>query len=125
MSIWLRKQDALSSRDGYVCSDIDYFWRNFKDKHYMFLEEKCRMSKPTRNQWELLIAENVVHKRYGSQQFCGVHIIQFENESPTDGKIYVDGTEVTEEELIQFLQFKGPLCKIKSMAKLRRRIGDK
>ena len=37
--------------------------------------------------------------------YCGFHLLQFEKTSPDDGKIYIDGYQVTIEQLIQFLKF--------------------
>lgn len=38
--------------------------------------------------------------------YHGYHVIQFERTSPEDGRIYIDGEEVTIEQLLSFLQFK-------------------
>jgi len=101
--LWLRNQDRVSSSKGYVATNIDFMWKHIKSGKWMLIEEKRYMSKATWSQRELF---KIVHKACISDpNYCGIHLIQFENTSPDDGKVYIDNKEVTHEELIKFLQF--------------------
>jgi hypothetical protein len=70
----------------------------------MLIEEKrymgdCRF--PQKTQFKKLLKN--IRK---SELFKGFHLVQFENTSPDDGKIFLDRKEITKEQLIKFLQFK-------------------
>ena len=73
----------------------------------MFVEEK--MYKSNVAKWfKNLLAEiiNPALKEYCPNHevdYRGYHLVQFENESPKDGKIYLDYREVTPKELRDFL----------------------
>ena len=38
--LWLREQKELDSKFGYVATNLDYMWKNYKTGLWMFLEEK-------------------------------------------------------------------------------------
>jgi len=102
-SEWLRQQPEIDSRLGFVTTDIDYLWRNYQTGTFMLIEEKCRMGEMNysqRTSLEFLDSVCSYHPLYK-----GFHLIQFENESPEDGDIYLDGKKITKEELISFLRF--------------------
>lgn len=100
---WLRNQPRLDSSDGFVATDIDYLWSNYKTGEWMLIEEKCRMAYPNRNQKELLL-----HLRKACKHdplFRGLHLLQFEAETPDDGRIFWNKHELTKEGLITILRF--------------------
>jgi hypothetical protein len=106
-SNWLRQQEAIDSSKGYVTTDVDYIWKNYKTGAWMIIEEKCRMAKPSFCQSEILkMLDKLVWASEGyGKDYYGCHLIQFENTSPDDGKIYIDAELRTKEELIAFVQF--------------------
>jgi len=99
---WLRAQKDLDSGLGYVTSNIDFLWRNYKTGHWMLVEEKRFMAECDRSQYETLciLDKACLHDK----NYRGMHLIQFERTSPKDGKIYIDGKEVDESSLVRFLQ---------------------
>jgi hypothetical protein len=105
---WLRAQQSLDSKLGYVATDIDCVWRDYRRKLVMLLECKCRQSTVPYGQHQTL---RILHQalRIGMPligwQYKGTHLIQFERESPTDGRIWIDGTEVDQAGLLKFLSF--------------------
>jgi hypothetical protein len=38
--------------------------------------------------------------------YCGLHIIQFENTNPEDGKTFWNGDEISRDEMIAILKFR-------------------
>ena len=101
-SEWLRDQPEIDSKLGYVTTNIDYVWKNYKTGKWCFIEEKRYMAKVGYSQKE--IYRTVVDSCKTSENFRGVHLIQFENRSPDDGKIWLDGIEITKQELTNWLQ---------------------
>jgi len=101
--LWLRKQPEIDSKLGYLASNIDYMWRNYKTGLWMLIEEKRYNSSPKfwqRNMFKILFNLCRIDKN-----FKGFHLIVFENTSPDDGKIYLDKIEINREYLIKFLRF--------------------
>lgn len=101
--IWLREQKQIDSGLGFVATNIDYLWRNYKSKKWMLIEEKRFGRKPKFPQtgmFELL--DNVCKN---DNNYCGFHYLIFENTSPDDGKIFLDNIEINKDELIKFLRF--------------------
>ena len=101
--LWLREQQEIDSGLGYVATNIDYMWRNYKTDDWMLIEEKRHNCDVPRWQKQLfkildLCARNHPH-------YHGFHIIKFENTSPDDGDIFLDGEQITREQLIDFLRF--------------------
>ena len=56
-SLWLRNRtrdglamfrnpDPIDSRLGFITTDIDYYWSNYKTGKFMFIEEKAYMEEP-------------------------------------------------------------------------------
>ncbi|MCD6297942.1 MAG: hypothetical protein J7M30_12405 [Deltaproteobacteria bacterium] len=101
--LWLRKQRNIDSSLGYIATNIDYVWRNYKTGDWMLIEEKRYMTKVKRWQQEIFNLLTWCSKHH--PKFHGFHILQFENTSPEDGEIFLDGRKITKEELINFLQF--------------------
>lgn len=101
--LWLREQDQIGSDIGYVATNLDFIWSNYKTGQWMLLEEKrkkCRCSWSQNRQFETL------HKSIVDKKYCGFHSIQFENLSPDDGKVFINGKELINNDMfIWFLQF--------------------
>jgi len=101
--LWLRDQPEIDSRLGYIATNIDYMWQNYKTGQWMLIEEKRYNSRIKRWQKQLfyLLAQCAKHH----PKFNGFHFIRFEKTSPEDGKIYLDGKEINKTELVSFLRF--------------------
>jgi hypothetical protein len=105
-SNWLRVQPGISSELGFVATDIDYIWSNYKTGYWMLIEEKCKFAEPSFCQNKLFHIIDKVAK--ADPNYRGLHLIQFENTSPEDGRICIDNINVSKEHLIRFLQFNEP-----------------
>lgn len=79
-------------------------WKNRKTGKWMLIGEQRYMSEPIYPQKQLF---DTLHNVCKNDPNCrGFHLIQFEKTNPEDGKTFLDGKEITKEELIKFLQFK-------------------
>ena len=101
--LWLRKQDAIASARGFVATNVDYVWANYKTGEWMLLEEKRHGSRPTFSQQDLFNRIDSACK--SDPKYRGFYLIVFENTSPDDGAIWIDNRQVTAMELVSFLQF--------------------
>lgn len=108
--LWLRGQlllqtdvSCIDSKLGYVTTNIDYIWENYKTGDWMFIEEKRYMSGCGFSQKNQFIKLN---SKIKDKSYHGFHLLQFEKTSPEDGKIYLDNKEITKEKLLKFLSFK-------------------
>jgi len=101
--LWLREQADLDSKLGFVATDIDRVWENYKTGEWMMIEEKRNMKRPKFYQERIFnrLAECCKHDK----KFCGFHVLIFERSNPEDGKMYWDDKEITKEELIKILRF--------------------
>ena len=105
-SKWIR-QKLPEANTGFCVTDLDWIMWNWKTRRLVILEEKTRMG--SIKTWYRKFLQDVMHpalKVYCADNdidYRGIHLVQFENEDPEDGKIYLNGKEVTEEELIEFL----------------------
>lgn len=120
---WIRQQEGLEShrKSGYVAIDVDLVWYNYLKAMLMLLELKEHMGKAQRSQETIEFALHQMlsfasknpnctldslHQHIPPRiTYCGYHLVQFENTSPEDGRIYVDGKEVSKEQFMKFLQF--------------------
>jgi len=114
--LWLREQSEIDSKYGYVATNIDYVWRNYKTGQWIFIEEKRYNAQPKFYQQEIFDLLDWCGKHH--PKFNGFHTIIFENTSPDDGKIYLDGTEITKHQLIGFLRFDPNFMQRKGMDQL-------
>lgn len=104
-SSWLRRQKDLDSQDGFIATDLDYIWMNYKNDKWMFIEEKRGVSSTaTRAQRQIFLKLHQLAK--ADKNYQGFHELCFENTCPEDGKIYLNSVEIDKEQLIEFLQFK-------------------
>lgn len=106
---WLREQPALDSANGYIATDLDCVWCNYRRRVVMLIECKSRLASVTYSQRQTL---SMLHRalRIGlphvGWQYRGMHLIQFEHSGPLDGRIWIDGREVDTAGLISFLSFR-------------------
>lgn len=102
-SDWIREQKRLESKIGFVTTNIDFLWRNYKTGQWMFIEEKQYMADvnyPQRKSFQM------IHSKVKNDfDYCGFHLVQFEKRSPEDGKIYLNRKLITKERLLDFLAF--------------------
>ena len=101
--LWIRGIERVASRLGYIATDLDYVWQNYKTGYIMLIEEKRRMSRMTFPQKQTFRELDEMFK--SNPMYRGFHLLQFENLSPEDGAIFWDGVEITSDELIERLQF--------------------
>lgn len=108
--LWLRKQPEIKSELGFRAYNLDYVWwlKSGFDKmpvNFMFIEEKRFMSRLRADQ---RLTYSWLHKKISQLRdptYKGIHLLEFENTSPQDGKIYLNKTEINRTELIEFLTF--------------------
>lgn len=101
--MWLREQPSIDSQLGYVATNIDYMWTNYKTGDWMLIEEKRYGSDVSFCQRDLM--QRLHNVCLPDKQYKGIHLIVFENTSPADGKIWLDRQEITPEQLVAFLRF--------------------
>lgn len=104
-SNWLRQQERLDSKKGFITTDLDYIWMNYKTEKFMIVEEKCQLQ-------DVLYPQSAILKRIhklcrADKNHMGCHRIKFQLEYPEDGgDIYLNDIKITKEELLDFLEFK-------------------
>jgi len=101
--LWLREQAEIDSKLGYTATNIDYLWHNYKTGVWMLIEEKRYMSQVKFPQTKMLEILDKVSQN--DVRYKGLFIVVFEKTSPDDGRIWIDGKEVTKQDLVKFLQF--------------------
>lgn len=101
--LWIREQPEIDSGLGFIATNIDYVWRNYKTDQWMLIEEKRFGHKLKYYQKEIFRLLNWCCKH--QPHFFGFHILTFENTSPDDGKIFWDEKEITKAELLSYLTF--------------------
>jgi hypothetical protein len=104
--LWLRRQPEIDSNLGYIASNIDYVWKNWKADTFMLIEEKRYGWAPKHYQWK--IYEHIDSLLAGSKGYYGFHLLIFENTNPDDGKVWLDGDYITSGDLVEFLQYNKP-----------------
>jgi len=114
-SEWLRNQPKIDSSLGFIASDIDYVWKNYKTGLWVYIEEKCHMENIGFPQSEILDFTHELAEKSRDKKYRGFHFIQFEYTNPDDGKIYLDHKEITKKDLIEFLCFEKPSNWYKTM----------
>lgn len=106
-NLWVREK-LPDSFTGFCASDLDLILWNFNTKKVMLLEVKTRNQKIKayqRNMWRKLNKWLICGIRGDGWEYLGFHLVTFENLSFEDGRCYLDKSEVTEAELIEFLSF--------------------
>lgn len=106
--LWLREQPEIDSRLGYVATNVDYVWENYKTHQWFLLEEKrygCTL--------QFSQAQQFVHidKAITDENYLGFYVLIFENTTPDDGRMWLYGLnrrmerrEISRDELVAFLR---------------------
>lgn len=102
--LWLREVPELDSSLGYLATNIDFMWRNWKRSEWMLIEEKRHRAEM--KTWQKLMFKVLDTAAKNDKTYKGFYFIQFENTSPVDGRIWINGKEVTRQQLVDLLQFK-------------------
>jgi hypothetical protein len=101
--LWLRDQKEIDSSLGFITTNLDYIWENYKTGEWMLIEEKRYQSDVCFSQRQQL---KNLNKRIGDRtRYKGMHLLQFEKTSPEDGKIFLDRKEISKDQLLLFLKF--------------------
>lgn len=101
--LWLREQPEIDSSLGYITTNLDYVWFDFRTKQVMIIEEKRYGSDTSRSQRQVFELLNAAMKTY--EGYRGIHLLRFENTSPEDGQMRLNGKSIDKETLIKFLMF--------------------
>ena len=104
--LWLRDQEAISSGNGFLATNLDFIWTNYTTKNWMMIEEKRYMSFP--KPWQQKMFRAIDKAARSDINYRGFHLLMFEKTSPTDGRIFLNFTknEITLNQLLEFLMFK-------------------
>jgi len=106
-SDWIRR-NLPDSSTGYCASDLDFILWNWKEKTLIILEIKCYNCKP--KMWQEIMWQNInkwIAKGIDSNwTYKGYHLIQFEATNFNNGKCFLDGEEISETDLANYLSFK-------------------
>lgn len=103
-AIWLLQQPELDSNLGFRASDLDLIWENEQQNLWMILEVKCLGRSLPRFQAKII--KRLHDLASADPTYLGAHTIVFQRTNPEDGKTYLDGREVDQDLLRQFLEFK-------------------
>ena len=101
--LWLREQPEIDSSLGFVTSNIDFLWKNYHSGYWMFIEEKRFRYVPKFYQVKLYQMLDAACS--AADGYKGFHLLIFENTSPSDGAIWLDGRYITSCDFIKFLTF--------------------
>jgi len=101
--LWLREQACIDSHLGFVATNLDYIWCNYKTGQWMILEEK-RYGASVKF-YQKRIFDKIDKLCSSDSLYRGFHTIVFENTNPADGKIFIDNKEVNTVQLLHFLRF--------------------
>ena len=102
--LWLRLQSEIDSQLGYVTTNIDYLWRNYKTGDWMLIEEKRHGGQMSYSQSQMFA---VIDRACSDEpHYHGFHLLVFENTSPEDGKMWLDKLEIDKIGLLDFLRFR-------------------
>lgn len=105
---WLRHHPELDSSKGFRATDLDLLWYCADGIEtagsYYLIEEKCKLREM--DSWQARRFQILDQNCKQDPLYKGFHLIQFENTSPEDGKIYWNHVEITTEQLIDYLTFR-------------------
>lgn len=109
--LWIRNQAEIDSFKGYRNYNLDIIWWRKKgfEKNpelWMLIEEKRYMADCKGDQKLTFIWVHQKILKLNDPTYKGIYLLQFEKTSPEDGKIFLNHKEITEKNLIDFLQFK-------------------
>jgi len=101
--LWIRDAHRLDSTHGFRAYNVDYAWAHFSSGKYLFIEEKRFGGSPRPHQCWLYKKIDKVGRR--DPLYHGFHILTFQNPSPVDGWMRLNGELFTAQDLIRFLAF--------------------
>lgn len=105
--LWLRQQREIDSSLGFVCTNIDFMWRDsMKGDKWLLIEEKRFGFSP--RPWQMICFRILENAALNDQKFYGFHLLQFERTSPSDGWMKLNGKEICPAELFKLLRFELP-----------------
>lgn len=84
--LWLREQKEIDSGLGFVTTNLDYIWENYKTGQWCFLEEKRYNSRPAPSQLKQFVR---LHKLINDTKYLGFFVLVFENTTPEDGAMWL------------------------------------
>lgn len=102
--LWLREQEGIASGLGFVTTNLDYIWANYKTGEWMLIEEKRHGAMPKLYQRQLFNKVDSLCR--ADRLYKGFHTLVFQGTNPEDGKMWLDGKSISKEELSCFLKFK-------------------
>ncbi len=102
--LWLRRQNEIASSIGFIATNLDYIWCNYKTGEWMLIEEKRHGGILKLFQKQLFDRIDKLCRQ--DKLYHGFHILVFQNTNPDDGKIWLDGKVITKEQVLEFLQFR-------------------
>jgi hypothetical protein len=101
--LWLRNQKEIESANGFLATNIDYVWENYKTHNWMMIEEK-RYNRQSK-EWQRIIFKMLDLLCRSDKNYKGFHYLVFENASPDYGEMFWDGEKIDREKLIKLLRF--------------------
>jgi hypothetical protein len=103
-SQWIRKS-LPDSATGFLVTDLDFILFNYKTKKFMLIEVKSRSTRIKIWQQSIfrLMDEWISGGMRDGWTNLGFHVIMFENTNFSDGAVYLDDLEVSENTLKNFL----------------------
>ena len=106
-SRWIR-ENLPNSHTGFLVYNIDYVLFDKRYKKVMFLEEKTHGARVRFPQSEVIrYIDTWMRRGVGDGwKYIGYFTVVFENESPSDGRIWLDGEEITEDVLRDILSMR-------------------
>lgn len=99
--LWLREQAEIASSKGFIATNIDYVWCNYKTGKWLILEEKRYNAQLKK--WQQNLFEKIDKICSADPDYCGLHVLIFERTCPEDGGMWLNEKKITKEELIKFL----------------------
>lgn len=100
--LWLREQRELDSGLGFVTTNLDYIWCNYKTGKWMLIEEKRHGGIPQLYQRQLF--NRIDSLCQADTNYKGLHFLVFQKTNPDDGKMWLDNKSITKQELLHFLR---------------------
>ena len=101
--LWLRRQQEIDSSFGFVATNLDYIWANYRTGEWMLIEEKRHGGVVHFYQQQLFERLNKLCQQ--DKLYRGFHVLVFQNTNPDDGLIWLDGQAITKKQILEFLQF--------------------
>lgn len=100
--LWLREQKEIDSRFGYIATNLDYIWRNRRNKQWLMIEEKRFGRTPA--DWQIETFKMLDELATNDPNYRGFYYVKFENTNPDDGKTMINGKWASPNTLIKLLK---------------------